>query len=90
MLDFDKVIDAIQVFLALFTLVGAAYGIFTKWHGVEEQLILHRQELVNSKEENRLLLKSQLAVAMRLKETGANGSIQEVIDEINDHLIERG
>ena len=90
MLDFDKVVDSIQIFLAVFTLIGAAYGIFTKWHGVEEQLMLHRQELADNKEDNKILLKSQLAIAMRLKETGANGSIQEVIDDINVYLIERG
>ena len=85
---FDRIIEAIQIFLAIATLLGAAWGIFYKWHGVEEQLMLHRQELTDSKEENKLLLKSQLAVAIRLKETGANGSIQEVIDDINEYLME--
>ena len=85
---FDRIVDSIQIFLAIITLLGVAWGIFYKWHGVEEQLMLHRQELSDNKEESKLLLKSQLAVAIRLKETGANGCIQEVIDDINEYLME--
>lgn len=75
--------------LAIITFIALVLGYVVQLYKLKEELKRHDLELVESREADKLILMTLLAMCRREKEKGANGVISEAINNLEYHLFER-
>lgn len=83
----EMISQGAQELVPVISVIGIIFGWLLQFKKMETVIKDHSKELSEFNYERKILLRSMLGVARRLKATGANGEITEVIDELEEYLI---